>query len=126
MDYAGPVHVRYMYNCSTNTYKAWIFLFTCSTHNTCCLSEFSVWLLSSGVQACIRGLNRFFSRRCVPQSILSDNRSNFTAEETKLITTTLGVLWRFNPSASPWWGGLFERLVRSTERCLKKVLILHN
>lgn len=24
--------------------------------------------------------------------------------------------------ASPWWGGFFERLVRSFKRCLKKTL----
>ena len=32
-----------------------------------------------------------------------------------------GVKWKFNLPKSPWWGGFFERLVRSTKRCLKKV-----
>ena len=25
-------------------------------------------------------------------------------------------------SKTPWWGGFFERLVRSVKRCLKKVI----
>ena len=37
LDYAGHVHVRNMYNSSTITYKAWIFLFTCSTTRAVCL-----------------------------------------------------------------------------------------
>jgi hypothetical protein len=23
---------------------------------------------------------------------------------------------------APWWGGVFERLIKSTNRCLKKIL----
>ena len=91
LGYAGPVHVRNMYNSSTITYKAWI----CSTTRTVCLDL----VPDCSAQACIGGLKRFFSRRGVPQSILSDNGSNFTAEETKLFAATLGVLWKFNPPA---------------------------
>ena len=71
LDYAGPVHVRNMYNSSTITYKAWKFLFTCSTTRAVCLDL----VPDCSAQACIRGLKRFFSRRGVPQSILSDNGS---------------------------------------------------
>lgn len=34
----------------------------------------------------------------------------------------LGVEWRFNVERAPWWGGIFERMVRSTKRCLKKTI----
>ena len=34
----------------------------------------------------------------------------------------IGITWRFNVPKAPWWGGLFERLVRSTKRCLRKAL----
>ena len=30
------------------------------------------------------------------------------------------IQWSFNVERSPWWGGVFERLVRSVKRCLKK------
>ena len=44
---------------------------------------------------------KFFSNRGVPNEILYDNGSHFVSQETQ---------------------SLFERLVRSTKRCLKKVL----
>ena len=30
--------------------------------------------------------------------------------------------WTFNLEKAPWWGGIFERLVRSVKRCLKKTI----
>ena len=37
-------------------------------------------------------------------------------------TVNHGMEWHFNPPAGLWWGGVFERLIRSTKRCLKKIL----
>ena len=34
----------------------------------------------------------------------------------------LGVNWTKNMPLSPWYGGFFERLVRSTKEVLRKVL----
>ena len=31
------------------------------------------------------------------------------------------VTWKFNLERAPWWGGFFERMVRSMKRCLRKV-----
>ena len=28
--------------------------------------------------------------------------------------------WKYNLSQAPWWGGLFERHIRSVKRCLIK------
>jgi len=33
-----------------------------------------------------------------------------------------GCQWIFNVECAPWWGGVFERMVRSTKRCLRKVV----
>lgn len=30
--------------------------------------------------------------------------------------------WTFNLERAPWWGGIFERLIRSVKRCLKKTV----
>ena len=30
--------------------------------------------------------------------------------------------WSFNLEKAPWWGGLFERLIKSAKRCIKKTL----
>ena len=32
-----------------------------------------------------------------------------------------GIDWNFNLEKAPWWGGLFERMIRSMKRCLRKV-----
>ena len=32
------------------------------------------------------------------------------------------VEWIFNLEKAPWWGGLFERMVRSVKRCIKKTI----
>lgn len=34
----------------------------------------------------------------------------------------LKILWTFNVEKAPWWGGLFERMIKSTKRCLRKVV----
>lgn len=34
----------------------------------------------------------------------------------------VSVKWLFNLVKEPWWGGVFERMVRSTKWCLKKSL----
>lgn len=51
----------------------------------------------------------------VIQSIVShDNVQQYLAG--------LGVQWIFNLPKAPWWGGIFERLIKSTKRCLRKVI----
>ena len=32
------------------------------------------------------------------------------------------VQWIFNLERAPWWGGLFERMIRSMKHCLKKTI----
>ena len=34
----------------------------------------------------------------------------------------LGVKWVFNMPKAPWLGGIFERMVRSTKWCLRKIM----
>ena len=65
--------------------------------------------------------------------IVSDNGKTFKAtskelhsltkhSEVQQFSSTLGIKWNFNLLKAPWWGGLFERLVKSTKRCLRKIL----
>ncbi|XP_057302253.1 uncharacterized protein LOC130636526 [Hydractinia symbiolongicarpus] len=85
LDYAGPLYVRNVYH-GGSMYKAWVFLFTCTSTRALHLDL----VPDASSSGCIRSLRRFFSER----------------------------------EAAPWWGGMFERLVRSVKRCLKKTL--HN
>ena len=42
--------------------------------------------------------------------------------EVQQYLTGLGTEWIFNLERAPWWGGIFERMVNSTKRCLKKTI----
>ena len=64
---------------------------------------------------------------------MSDNASVFktTAEWIKKIRkseklqdhlASLGITWRFNLSKSPWWGAMYEKLIRDLQRTLYKTL----
>ena len=53
---------------------------------------------------------------------MSDNGSTFRSEELKKLLADHRIEWKFNVALAPWWAGFFERLVRSTKRCLKKTL----
>ena len=36
--------------------------------------------------------------------------------------SSMGMEWKFNLEKVPWWVGVFERMVKSTKRCLKKMV----
>ena len=61
---------------------------------------------------------RFVGRRGLPKQMISDNGKTFKAAAN----TISDIKWTFNVPKAPWWGGVFERLVRSVKRCLKKML----
>ena len=76
---------------------------------------------------------RFVARRGVPSFIVPDNAKTFKASEKairrlynqpkfKSEMQTKRVTWKFNLERAPWWGGFFERMVRSMKWCLTKVL----
>ena len=78
-------------------------------------------------------VKRFTARRGLPLRFLSDNAKTFKSAtktlkaicdhpDTKNYLTMNGVEWSFNLEKAPWWGGLFERMIKSTKRCLRKVV----
>ena len=70
-------------------------------------------------------LKRFVWRRGLPKLMLSDNGETLKADQLKAFNTRNGIIWRFNLAKAPWWGGLFEWLIRSTKRCLRMCEKLH-
>jgi len=109
--------------------KAWVCLFTCCVVRAIHLEI--VTDLSAGTF--IRCLKRFCARRGLPRKFLSDNgkafkaaakflKSVFKDEVVQGYLVGLGVDWLFNIERAPWWGGVFERLVKSMKRCLKKMI----
>ena len=124
VDFAGPFVVRASQGSQSN--KVWMALFTCYVTRAVHLDT----VPDQSTLAFIRCLKRFVARRGLPKRFISDNEKTFKATSKYLDVdglvqehlTGLGVTWQFNVERAPWWGGAFERMVRSTKRCLKKLI----
>jgi hypothetical protein len=83
--------------------------------------------------AFLRGFKRFTSRRGLPIKILSDNAKTFKAA-SKIISSIMShssikqhfldhkISWQFNVERAPWWGGVFERMIQSEKRLIRKIV----
>ena len=125
IDFAGPLYI----SSQTGNKKCYICLFTCTTTRAVHLELVE----SLEVETFIRCFRRFTARRGVPATILSDNAKTFKAaskEIRRLLRSprltehflSRGVKWKWIVELSPWKGGIWERLIRSTKRCLVKVV----
>ena len=115
LDYAGPLFVK---NKGLPSSKVYILLFTCASSRAIHLELTP----DMKIPAFLRGFKRFVSRRGKPNEIINDNFKTFKSTEVKNFMTNANVYQRFILPASPWWGGFYERLVRSVKTSLKKIL----
>ena len=118
VDYAGPLYVKDIYLQTEQMFKAHISLYTCMSSRAIHLDL----VPDASTTAFIRCFKRFIGRRGIPSLVLSDNAKTFKSAELKNFVTSRGMKWRYNVPRAPWWGGFFERMVRSVKRCLKKTL----
>lgn len=122
VDFLGPLFVK---NGNTSQ-KVWICLYTC------CIVKSST--LGCHAKFDLEGfMRRFTARRGTPSTIVSDNGGTFKPASRE-ITGVLNhpdvkqffagrrIMRSFNLAKAPWSGGFFERLVKSTKRCLKKTI----
>ena len=114
LDFAGPLTVRY----SSDTIQAYILLLTCASSRAIHLEL----VPDLKVPSFLRGFRRFTARRGVPDLIVSDNAKTFRSTEVARYMLQCGITQRFILPASPWWGGFYERLVKSVKTSLKKIL----
>jgi len=81
----------------------------------------------------MRSFKRFCARRGIPLVIISDNAKTYKAAakvihdvithpDVRRYCSDLFFKWHFNLEKAPWWGGIFERLTRSTKQCLRKMV----
>ena len=127
VDFAGPLYVRD--TLSSVAQKVWICLYTC-----CVTRAVHLDLVSDmTAEAFIRCFKRFTARRGFPVRVVSDNAKTFKAAarmvktivETSQVTrylSNVGVRWTFNVERAPWWGGVFERMIQTAKRCLRKTI----
>ena len=127
VDFAGPLYIQNQGVSNSN--KVWICLFTCCVTRAVHLEL----VLDLSSVTFIRCLKRFSARRGLPRKILSNNAKTFKATAKALDTmlkdrdvkdhlSHVGVEWTFNLEKAPWWGGVFERLIKSTKRHLRKLV----
>ena len=109
VDYAGPLYVT-----KTGNQKRYILLFTCGVTRAVHLELTNTLDQKDFLLA----YNRFIARRGCPTNIYSDNGTTFVAA-AKLLPN---IKWNFNPPFSPWYGGFWERIVRSIKTPLRKVV----
>lgn len=121
VDLAGPLFLK-------DGSKAWIVLFTCALYRGVYLDV--VTSLSTG--AFMGALERFISICGRPCTVYSDNGTNFVGADNIFKTLNWDdiqersnlhqIQWIFNPPTAAWWGGWWERLVRSVKDLLKRML----
>ncbi|XP_064637169.1 uncharacterized protein LOC135493625 [Lineus longissimus] len=115
LDYAGP-----LYCLDLPETKLYILLFTCAVVRSVHLE------LTESLSApdYILALRRFAARRGLPSILYSDNAKTFEATQKELVRylAARSPQWKFIVPRSPWWGGWWERLVRSVKGALKKSL----
>jgi len=121
VDLAGPLFLQ-------EGTKAWVVLYTCAVYRSVHLDV----ITSLSTEAFIRSLERFINTHGRPNVILTDNGTNFvgTANLFKNLnwmsirrdSHVKQIQWIFNPPTAAWWGGWWERLVRTVKDLLRKML----
>ncbi|GFV36980.1 integrase catalytic domain-containing protein [Trichonephila clavipes] len=121
IDLAGPLFTR-------DGGKVWIVLYTCAIYRAIHLELVS----SLSTECFMLSLRRFIARRTRPETIYTDNGTNFVGTNSELKnldwdkimqeTDIKPIKWKFNPPTAAWWRGWGERLVRVIKELLKRTL----
>ena len=126
IDFVRPPYVKSL---NSPQQRVWICLYTC-----CVTRALHLGLVPDlTANVFLRSFRRFTARRGRTSLVVPDNGRTFkpAAWEITRIFNDPGVKqhfarehmkWTFNLEKAPWWGGVFERLVKSVKRCLKKAI----
>lgn len=107
-DFTGPFFLK-------NGKKVYILVFTCTVIRAVHLELCSSQKLDDFLLA----FRRFQARFDTPKLMLSDNFSTFKSAKGILKEN---IEWKHLPEYSPHWGGMWERIIKSVKRSLKRVL----
>ena len=125
LDFAGPLYLK------NNHEKAHICSFTCAVTRAVHLELIS----SMTSERFLLALRRMVSRRGMYNIIWSNNAKTFKcakkelqrcwrileSEKTRTALSEKKIEWKFIVPRAPWWGGFYERLVKSVKLPLKKI-----
>ena len=126
VDFAGPIYYK---RGSGRQGKAYLVLYSCSLIRAVHL-EILPNLETSTSIPCFKP---FVARRSRPRKIYSDNGGTFVKaakwiqtlrkdERLKGYLQNHEIVWQFNLSRAPWWGGQFERLIGVVKQALYKAI----
>ena len=129
LDFAGPLYVHEGSGDSSKATKVYVLLFTCASTRAVHLEIVE----RLDVETFLRTFRRFAARRGLPSMVLSDNTKTFKtaskeirkiirAKRVQTYFANKRISWRFSVERAPWWGRMWERLVRSVKHCFKKVI----
>ncbi|GFX99023.1 integrase catalytic domain-containing protein [Trichonephila clavipes] len=121
VDLAGPLYIK-------RGDKVWIVLYTCAIYRALHLELVS----SLSTDAFLLSFRRFVTSRGRPRIIYSDNGTNFRGAYNELIDIDWNevsryaeiqrITWKFMPPTAAWWGGFWERLMRTVKELLRRTL----
>ena len=128
VEYFGPFIVKV----GRRNEKRWCCLFTCLTMRAVHIEV----VPKLDTDSCLNAIMRFIARRGKPNTIISDNGTNFVGAEREFAEYVeewnkegieehliqRGIKWKFNPPAAHHFGGVWERLVRSCKKARYAVL----
>lgn len=108
--------------------KLWLVIFTCAVYRAV---HFDV-VDAISTTTFLKALGRFIAKYRRPCVIYSDNGTNFKGAVnlfkklnwtmiTKNDGTTM-IEWKFNVSTASWWGGFWERLIRTAKELIRRTL----
>ena len=126
VDFAGPLDYKIT---KKERGKCRVLIFTCASSRAVHLEVTK----SQTAEEFQRKLNSFITRKTRSRLIISDNAAVFkaTASWIKKIRKSErlqdhlareDIRWQFNLSRSPWWGGMYEQLIKSVKKTLYKTL----
>ncbi|XP_055913549.1 uncharacterized protein LOC129947130 [Eupeodes corollae] len=130
IDFAGPLF--YITDDGSSMRKAYLLVFTCAA-----VRAVHIELTTSmSTDSCIMALRRFIARRGTPSAIYSDNAKSFRRASFELrgfndvlqgeglpdFLANSRIRWNFIVERAPWWGGFWERMIRTIKNVLKTVI----
>lgn len=128
VDFTGPVYVKN----GNQVTKSYIVLYTCTAIRAIHLELVE----NQTTEAFLRSFRRMISRRGMVTTFYSDNSKTFEAgsrEMQRYFQIMKGktfknfladhkIEWKFIPPYAPWWGGFYERMMKTIKTPLKKIL----
>lgn len=126
VDFAGPLFVK------DNDIKQYILLITCAVTRSLHLELVG----SLSTDTFLLAFRRFIARRGLPSVVYSDNARTFKRAELELkqlwtvvnesrvknFCASNGIKWKYIVERAAWWGGFYERMVRTVKVALRKTL----